>query len=70
MTPLYYFIQKEGVYPQGVYWIGSDEATAASKLVELAQSDRDSYHYWVLYEYNPLGTAHTEIRRCKKGFLF
>lgn len=46
-----YFIQKEGVYPQGVFWIGDDIHIGVNRLVILANSDRDNYHDWYLYKY-------------------
>ena len=48
-----YFIQKEGVYYHGVYWIGESLEDGAAMTDELATNDKDDYHDWVLYIYSP-----------------
>lgn len=73
-----FFVQKEGVYFHGVYWIGASEEVGNEKLRSFAVADRDSYHEWALYEYieqspiasNYLGSddnEHREVRRVKKS---
>ena len=46
-----YFIQKNGVYAAGVYWMGDDIAEGMSRGMKLADLDHDDYHDWRLYEY-------------------
>jgi len=52
-----YFIQKNGVYASGVYWIGDDLGEGMELGTYLAENDVDDYHEWKLFEYvevNPL----------------
>ena len=46
-----YFIEKEGVYSHGVFWIGTDLEEGKRHLRSLALRDRDSYHTWSLLQY-------------------
>lgn len=46
-----YFVQKEGVYSHGVFWIGTDLDEAKRKADTLTNNDRDDYHQWVVYQY-------------------
>ena len=46
-----YYIQKHGIYPQGVFWIGRDVLVGKRKLDKLADADKDSYHNWELIKY-------------------
>lgn len=65
------FIQKEGVYGHGIFWIGSDQKEGIEKCKQFSQEDYDDYHEWVLYlfvkqicfEVDP---EHIELFRCKK----
>ena len=43
-----YFIEKEGVYSQGVFWIGESLIEGVHELMLLCNTDTDSYHEWVL----------------------
>lgn len=47
-----FYIQKEGVYPQGVFWIDFNFQEGVEKLKQLHKSDSDNYHDWRLYQYN------------------
>lgn len=47
-----YFVQKEGVYFHGIYWIGEDLEEAKQKAKEFASKDVDDYHSWVVYKYS------------------
>jgi len=46
-----YYVQKEGVYYHGIYWIGSTEEEGKLQANRLAADDFDDYHEWVLYLY-------------------
>lgn len=46
-----FFLQKEGVYGHGVYWIGQSVAVGIAKADKAAKADRDNYHEWVVYKY-------------------
>jgi hypothetical protein len=46
-----YYVQMEGVYYHGIYWIGSTEEEGKLQADRLASEDSDSYHKWVLYLY-------------------
>ena len=46
-----YYIQKCGVYCQGIYWIGEDIKVGLDKLLTLAGTDIDDYHKWELIKY-------------------
>ncbi len=46
-----YFIQKEGVYAHGVFWIGGDLQEGKHILDECAEDDLDDYHTWCLFAY-------------------
>lgn len=48
-----YYIEKMGVYGQGVFWIGADVDEGRTVLQTLADADTDNYHTWSLYEYSP-----------------
>lgn len=43
-----YFIEKVGVYNQGVFWIGESLVEGVHELLLLCNTDIDSYHEWVL----------------------
>ena len=47
-----YYLQKEGIYPQGVFWIGESKQQGIIEADLFAANDEDSYHSWDLYEYN------------------
>lgn len=47
-----YFVQKEGIYCHGVFWIGEDLDEGHNQLQSLCDKDFDDYHEWVLYEYD------------------
>lgn len=49
-----YFVQKNGIYGHGVFWIGDDVGEGVRRVDELADSDFDKYHEWALYEYGLL----------------
>ena len=51
-----YFIQKNGVYASGVYWIGDVLDEGMELGMKLAQQDVDDYHEWRLYEYVEINT--------------
>ena len=46
-----YFIQKRGVYPKGIYWIGEDKEVGLSLVHQFAERDQDGYHSWILFQY-------------------
>lgn len=48
---MYYYVQKQGTYPQGVYWIGESEEQAVIEAKRLACEDTDSYHTWDVHLY-------------------
>ncbi len=66
MRLVYYFIQKEGIYPQGVYWIGRYMRNGLHRLNKLAQSDTDNYHRWVLYRYRQTPETHVKLAEARK----
>lgn len=48
-----FYVLKQGVYDQGVFWIGTDINDAIKRCKELAASDVDDYHTWnVVYHEN------------------
>jgi hypothetical protein len=47
----YYYIERMGIYGQGVFWIGTVLEEGKKELKRLALADRDSYHEWHLREY-------------------
>lgn len=70
-----YFIQKEGVYGHGVFWIGEDIEKGKQVCLQLASEDDDDYHRWVLMLFKPDQDAtkdpnHTKIFECRNGFKF
>lgn len=54
-----YYIEKEGLYKQGVFWIGNDLYEGVQELLKLAYDDRDDYHTWYLKEYEAGGQCAT-----------
>lgn len=67
-----FFIQKEGVYSRGVFWIGTDANIGIDKVNKLANADEDHWHKWILYKFIPNNKAtsdanHIEIYSKYKG---
>lgn len=68
-----YFIQKEGVNPRGIFWVGLSLDAGKQKCKELAEEDIDGYHTWVLYQFNgedldpAEDAAHKELFWAQKG---
>lgn len=48
----YYYVEKQGVYSHGVYWIGTDLEQGCAVADSLAAGDIDDYHDWNVYEYH------------------
>jgi hypothetical protein len=46
-----YFVQKEGVYFHGVFWIGYSLYEAKKRALYIASLERDDYHEFVVYKY-------------------
>jgi hypothetical protein len=46
-----YFLQKEGVYSHGIFWIGFDLEEGKHQADRAAARDEDDHHGWVLYRY-------------------
>ncbi len=46
-----YFVQKEGVYIHGIWWIGDDKGEGIKETRHLAAIDNDDCHRWCLYEF-------------------
>lgn len=46
-----YYIEKQGVYGHGVFWIGESLEKAVSKANKFAKLDRDNYHSWAVCEF-------------------
>ena len=46
MSDTMYYLVKEGVYDQGVYWIGQDLTEGSGWADHHATADRDDYHEW------------------------
>ncbi len=43
-----YYIESEGIYFQGIFWIGNDLEKGKKFADKLVEKDRDDYHeYWV-----------------------
>lgn len=55
-----FYVQKVGVYIQGVFWIGRSKSAAIKKANELAASDVDNYHEWEVLKY--------KTGSCETGF--
>lgn len=62
---MYFYVQKEGVYPKEITHVGTDEETAKSSATESAKHDTDDYHDWVVYRFSD-GKSH-EIFRANKA---
>jgi len=45
------FLQKEGMYLHGVFWIGEDLEEGKEKTDLAAKECNDDYHNWCLVEY-------------------
>lgn len=45
-----FYIEKQGVYPQGVYGVFDNLDQAKTAAIYFAKSDRDSYHTWYVME--------------------
>ena len=70
-----YFLQKEGVYGQGIFWIGQSVAQGITIADKAAAADTDDYHRWVVFKYNraaskenyaETGNKHHEVMYCTK----
>lgn len=67
-----YLIEKIAIYSHGVFWIGEDLGEGHKKLKELALSDEDCHHEWLLCEYTEneggrLEGTHKEIKSIRKS---
>lgn len=49
-----YFIQKEAIYPHGVFWIGRNKKEGIKECDRLAAIDCDDWHTYKLYEFGIL----------------
>ena len=54
-----YYVQKEGVYFHGIFWIGDSPEEGVAQANQLAKNDQDSYHYWRVYKY--IGSGEDKI---------
>jgi hypothetical protein len=52
-----YFVQKNGIYGHGVFWIGDDVEEGKRQVDAFAGSDFDKYHQWALYEFELISCA-------------
>ena len=50
MNMTYYYVQCDGVYPQGVYFIDTNLMTCIIAADRLARKDLDGYHSWSVYK--------------------
>lgn len=46
-----YYLQKQGMYSQGVYWIGGSLEEACREADLHALRDADNYHDWEVVRY-------------------
>lgn len=46
-----YFLEKEGIYGHGVFWIGDNQSDGIAEANRRADLDRDDYHLWVLKKF-------------------
>jgi hypothetical protein len=47
-----YYLIKQGVYQQGVFWIGDNYEQAITEAAHHALNDDDNYHSWEIIEYS------------------
>jgi hypothetical protein len=47
-----YYLIKQGIYQQGVFWIGDDYEQAIIEANLHALNDHDDYHDWEIIEYS------------------
>ena len=52
-----YFLYKQGVHGQGVFWIGEDFEEGKRQADNAATSDSDDYHDWNLCKYTPVAPS-------------
>ena len=60
-----YYIEKEGVYNHGVFWIGDDLYEGVTELLNLTYKDKDDYHHWCIKEYEVGNQCSTIIELSK-----
>ena len=48
-----YYVEKRGMYPQGVYYVCTDKEEAIRHADWFASNDEDNYHLWVVLKYMP-----------------
>ena len=46
-----YFVQKEGVYSHGVWFISRSKQMCIEEAKRLAKEDVDDYHEWKVYKF-------------------
>jgi hypothetical protein len=46
-----YYLVKQGVYQQGVFWIGDNYEQAIAEATHHALNDSDDYHTWDIKKY-------------------
>lgn len=63
-----YYLEKQGVYSQGIYWIGEQKEQGIIEADLHAKNDDDDYHTWNVYEYN-YGFDDEEVYETKKPKL-
>ncbi len=63
-----YYIEKEGVYNQGVFWIGDDLYEGVRELLNLTYKDEDDYHHWCIKEYEVGNQCTTIVEITKHTF--
>ena len=48
-----YYVQKDGIYLHGVFWICNDQNEAIDIADFAASQDEDNYHEWQVVQYSP-----------------
>ncbi|MBN46338.1 MULTISPECIES: hypothetical protein [unclassified Methylophaga] len=47
----FYYLVREGVYDQGIFWIGQDFQEGKNMADNFATNDSDDYHSWNLRKF-------------------
>lgn len=48
---MFFYVERQGIYGQGVVWVGDDENKARRESWDWAKNDGDSYHEYIAYQF-------------------
>lgn len=46
-----YYLEKQGIYSHGIFWIGPSLEEGVRQANIAAMNDSDAYHVWFVYKY-------------------